>query len=576
MVAEKLIWDYVGKPIIIFCYNKAKGKAGIRIKKYREKTNKRKFIEEIDLDLLKTYQDEALYLSLSKLLAKKDVLEKIYNRSYKINIWDFKPDDEFIDELLKNCDFIKVSERKSIRDILTHTLRICCICLNEPINDTERKIINGFSKVLNCVNKGFKEIIKTSKQSNMTVLNLSNEIKKLTDNNISDKECALKLNDKYDVTLTSKSKDVYFKIKATAKISDNLQSYSAFDDFYKHILFTCKDEAVKICSYKIINENGETLDEYCDENYYGPTLRIPDIYIDTYTITNDNISKMILNIVPPKIIFHVNLEDEYGNILMENLELQVSRELLSNGNIRISLTDIRKNAMINITLIFESSPIEENSKYKIVSSSTNLKKSDYTDPKCQLSFFTLLEKMIDKTVLIVDVNTHKQIGMFGEITWDTDLTIEKITFLKEFYQNIIYLQNELKIKINIPEEIAIEDMENIKTLFNLVKIGFNLNNDKGNTITLSGVNLLNNNDECIGKKYAFMFSFERFKIFGQEIKLIENINFFLPNGICKNIDNEKISLECLESSFCFIKSNYKDFNKLADKYRPLKDYKYDS
>ena len=571
MITEKFIWNYVGKPIVVFCYNKAKGKMGYKIKSYREKTNRYKFIKELDLNLLKSYQDEALYLSLSKLLAKKDVLEKIYNRSYKINIWDFKPDDEFTDELLNNCDFIKASERKSLRDILTHTLKVCCICLNEPINETERKINTGVGRILNFISKENKELIKCQNQGTMVISKLSDDFKKFTENNISEKECILKLNDKYDVTLTSKSEDVYFKIQLTAKMSDNLHDYSTFDDFFKHVFFTCRDEKVEICSYKVTNESGEILEEYRDENYYGPTLRIPDIFDNTYSITDDDKSKTVLSIVPPKIIFRINLEDEYGNILMENLELQVSRELLTNGNIRITLNDIRKNAMVNITIFIESASIDDNSNYNIISSSTNLKISDYTNPKHQLHYFSLIGKVLDKNILIIDSNTHEQIGMLGGIAWDADLTVEKICIIKEFYQHIIYLENELKIKISIPEVITMDNIENVKELFNLAKTGFYQKNDKGSTLNLYGVTLSVSNEVFIGNRLGFKFNFGACKLFEQEIKFSDDVIFFQPEGICKLIDKEKITLECLENSCCFIKSKYKDFNKLAEKYSQLND-----
>ena len=454
--------------------SKGEQKIGTIIDQRSQKQFLDRFKENLDNDLLQKYGDEQLYDDLCKVLLEKDNLIRLLKRQQNLSITDEQTDEEFVDRVMEGVT-IKIYNRGAIKTILLYiaekafesfnalhdreNINLKNIIVHEGIKmQHELAIANSKNdKILQRIDK--IETIVSSTKEDTAFLSVSKE---LNSGDI-DKFCS----GAYEIKVKAKNQANYFKMTSEIKVSVKNFPFENFQEFISYLGFSGKSEIFEVCRMQLVDSQGNTLKEYEDKSYSGMKFKLPEVYVDEIEWNQIDIEKMVVQIAPQFDFLSFQIEDNQGDILIQNKKYKIERE--SDGEIIIAhLRDLYSTEQLITNFDVE---ICESKPFSAITH-INVQQRDPSSLSSNITFCNLMQNIYDSKIIVGrDIGEDRVIWRGGGFSTESDQIIEKIKIRSRFYKNLRKLENYFGVQFTIPDIVEPEEMVNAKQVCDLLDKG---------------------------------------------------------------------------------------------------------
>jgi len=131
------ISEYLLNSIADDCVENAKKRISI----FKKRKFKKKFIQNVDEDILNKFGNELFYDDLSKLINRNNLLDNMFQRCYCVESKNWKTNEEFIEDMLGD-KFDSPVECGNAKSALEYIFNMFFDTLQEPEFDDTRRVIN--------------------------------------------------------------------------------------------------------------------------------------------------------------------------------------------------------------------------------------------------------------------------------------------------------------------------------------------------------------------------------------------------------------------------------------------------
>lgn len=234
--------------------NKSIGKIRSIVQKQKDFFALKKFEKNLDEVILQKYGTETFYDDLCKALLKNNNLHKLILRGKDRGLLDDKSDKEFVDDVLKHM-VIPLYNRKNVVDALNYISDVIFCSFNELENADFIKLKNITKREedisrqrIECVKKDTEKLLSNDKtilqelQTCKELLLEPKDNKILSDSgNLKESDVERIISGKYDLILSAKKKEDYFRVVADIKIDISTFNFNTFEEYVSYLRFSGKN-----------------------------------------------------------------------------------------------------------------------------------------------------------------------------------------------------------------------------------------------------------------------------------------------------------------------------------------------
>ena len=571
---EKILWTCLGKPLIVFFWNKLKGEANKKIKRGLLRKYKKDFIKRIETTTLNRYGDRTFYDNLSCCLFNNNALEKLFDRCYQRDLNDFKLDDDIIMQVLETRDW-QYLDFLEAKKVLENILEAVFTTVNSPSNDTERKLTNIIFASRDMVRKDIK---CESEKNQKFIQNGFDEIKSMmssklnlnTENIPHDAVVDLLTDDRHIITLSSKTPAEQFLVSIWIEYTQELRQFESGEQLLGFINFSGSSLTVNATKIICSDEEGNQLQNYGTNTYEGPTLKLGDFNLPTLEWHRDlkdaHFDRIKLIISPQVATLEIDIQNECREVLVQNLKQGISRRRLPNGHIEARLEDIRETTQVKITFVNE---IDRNVLY---STSLTLSPSHKESVYSNLCYYRLLKQFVNsKELFYYDSNTGAEVGQAKGLSGA--ITNDEIDNRISLFDKLRRIQNYFNIMYTVPNEISDGDVYWINVVFELIQSGFAQIGKCTLKAAQEDMDIRNGDafDDCLKKKAPFMMQahYQYIEIWNTSIDFEDSLLMVIPEAYSEVNDDRTISIHSvIDPILIFKKANPElDIQALVDQAR---------
>lgn len=568
---KEIFWIILGKPLIVFFWSKLKGETSKKIKRGLLRKYKNRVIKNIESTILNKYGNRTFYHNLSCCLFKNNALEKLFDRCYQRDLNDFKLTDEIIMQVLETQDW-KHPDISEAKWVLENILNSVFTTVNSPSSDTERKLTNIFfasfdmlRKEIKCEGKKDREFIqKNFDDLKSTIAGLK------TENMPHDAVIDLLTDDRHIITLSSKNPAEQFMVSIWIEYTQELRHFESGEQLLGFINFSGTSLTVNATKIICTDEKGNQLQNYGADTYEGPTLKLGDFNVPALewhkNLEDAHFDRIKLTISPQFATLEIDIQNESGEVLVQNLKQGISRQKLPNGHIEAKLEDIRETTQVNITFVNE---IDLNVLYSTsLTLSPRHKESVYSN----LCYYRLLRQFLNsKELHYYDSNTGAEVGQAKGLSGA--ITNKEIDNNISLFEKLRRIQDRFNITYTVPDEISYEDINWINIVFELIHSGFSQVGKCNLTVASENIDIRNRQafDDCLKKKTPFKMQahYQYIEIWNTSIDFGDSLLMVIPEAYSEVNDDRTISIHSvIDPILIFKKANPElDIQALIDQAR---------
>lgn len=571
---EELFWAHVGKPLVEFFWSKLKGGVNKKIKRGLLRKYKRDFIERIETTVLNKYGDRTFYHNLSYCLFTNNALEKLFDRCYQRDLNDFKLTDEIIMQVLEVRDW-QYPDILEAKKVLENILESVFTAVNSPSTDTERKLTNIFfacfdklGNIITSEGKKDREFIKKNIDDVKSMIASNADLK--AENMPHDAVIDLLTDDRHIITLSSKTPAEQFIVSIWIEYTQELRHFESGEQLLGFINFSGSSLTVNATKIICTDEKGNQLQNYGADTYEGPTLKLGEFNVSALewhkNLEDAHFDRIKLTISPQVATLEIDIQNESGEVLVQNLKQGISRQKLPNGHIEAKLEDIRETTQVNIIFVNE---IDRNVLYSTsLTLSPRHKESVYSN----LCYYCLLKRFLNsKELHYYDSNTGAEVGQAKGLSGA--ITNEEIDNNISLFRKLLCIQDCFNITYTVPDEISYEDINWINVVFELIHSGFAQIGKCTLTVASENIDIRNRQafDDCLKKKTHFMMRvhYQYINIWGKAINFEDELLLVMPESYSEINDDQTISIHSIiDPILIFKKANPElDIQALIDQAR---------
>lgn len=486
-----------------------------------------------------------------------------------LNVANYKIDSIFIDEISEkaikfiNCEKEKINHSK-LKDesIVKQYFKELLLDINNII---ESNLALTDKVTINAINRNTDNNCKDIKNQNNHVIEQNNEvlaILKAMQSNINQEQ-----SNTLDKKLISKLKNnnISFSEEASIKIEHSnhevkgifLVKYNKFLSKFKNLsevlnysYMTQTPVTLEPVAFKLIID-GEIIQEFKYPNE-DDSLLIPlefnsegGIEIATgYFENNKNENKVLseLTIIPQEKSFSksIRLENENFETIIDNLNVKIE-DIINKDNITTTVMSNKHQENSQVHITFKPSIDRDGN---IVSNSTNFEIIDSSNALSIMYWINIMIKVKQSTLLRARMIEGNDLLFEGVFNFDDDIDLE---IEKDLIQKILYIENKLEIKFNLPSEPIVNYIDEINYLKSTLDTGVG-------HINIPSFSMENKEDKLevdIPKDTKVLMNFiskDKFEIFNEEIDLGEKIIIITEACIRECIGNKIIMDVCQDST----------------------------
>lgn len=542
------------------------------------------------------------YINNNKVHRKIKSRIKKFNRSFKNDIGNpqlvikFLKNKNIINEILDYiCDKYK-NKYETKKDFIIHLFNEANSFYNEK-NTIELDIFSSyFIEMINIINEILFDNLKISEKS----------LAKLVNNNTDEKFAILQERGKKQFLTMSQQinslKDDYLNLKSEIINSDNIDFMKSilgknnidfkeenklsvngetnkinglftvkYDDFLSkfedmnslmnYLYYTQRPYTLKLVALTLKSDTSILRQEVFDRKYNGKVINLHFKSCGEFNIIREKLPKEFremvntIKIIPPKVkkILKLNMENEKHDIILDNIEFAIEkREIIKSNIIRVILSNKNQlDCFINFTfsIIFEDGiPLTDGVKMSFADKNDKVAIN-------KLKFFKFMLNLEQSKSILMRNNPN---GILFLRCNKFKINNTKYIYKNiELFSTIVYIQDTLELKFDIPDKFTNDDIKDIFNLKSILDTGkyimppltFSINfNEKSDIINQSNV----------GKILMLRWTASnKYEILKREIDLGEQMYLFTQVKI-KSIKNNQLIGETLSKSkeICVYKNYY--------------------
>ena len=257
-----------------------------------------------------------------------------------------------------------------------------------------------------------------------------------------------------------------------------------------------------------------------------------------------------LKISPQISVLEIDIQNENGEVLVQNLKQGISRKKLSNGHIETRLEDIRETTQVKVTFV------NELDNYTVYNSSITLIPSHKENVYSNLVYYRLLKQFMNsKELFYYDSKTGNEVGRAKGPC--TTVTNEEIDNNISFFEKLNNIQNYFNIEYTVPDEIIDEDIYWVNVVNKLVQSGFVQIGKCTLKIPQEDMEICDDNafEDSIRNKKIFMMQvvYQYIEIWNTPIDFKDSLVMIIPEAYCEVNDEKTISIHSLHDPILIFK-----------------------
>jgi hypothetical protein len=362
----------------------------------------------------------------------------------------------------------------------------------------------------------------------------------------------------YNVTLTAKNINSSFSISMSVQYSSLISNFDDCISYLSYLNFTGQVDTVKVTDLLIKGSCNETIREFHDSEYDGPKIKLVDWYVKTLT-ENDlqylkNAIEFNFQIVPELKTLEIDLEDEHGECIIQNLKQGINREILPDNKLKVTLVDLRNNSPIKVKFVYTYEGTT------IVESNIELFVENIESAKVRLQEDLLFKHFRDSKYLkIRNSNTGEYVGKFSGVSISkTENTLENEI---AFYNKIVEIEDYFETKFILPNPICSDDYNNVQILFNTIKDGFFILNGGEYIFSNSSISEKITEDSQ-SHNHILIYCYPEIELFDKgDLNSDDSIVWILPDCDYIDIESGHLKIECKKPCALVNKKRIKNFSE---------------
>lgn len=428
----------------------------------RSKADKRRFINEIVPSHLHSEQWEGLREPLRKWLEEKDHLEAIWQRCYQRDLDDNKTDEEFVEDIIGSERWRDEAERESAKEFVYLLVKDTFEVFNKLRDENSRRLCNWMIKIAS-------QGIARSKEEIMPQLGQRmQQIQTPAPLNISAGVVLQDLlhNKDYVLNVRAKNSEQAFRYVVWVKETEELARFRDEKQLLGYLNFTGKPMALTVARMQCFNQEGKLLQNFEAKNI-PKMMKLGQFYSSVYSwdqdlMQNEGAFQMIIS--PMANVLEMDICDGAGNPILLRLKQRITREVLSNGNLQLTLNGVDGGGKMEVIITCE---LMESSSGKVTFRFINKKPQDVY---ANLIYFKLLKKIhLADALVCYQSATGEEICRSEHFS---DLPpLSEIEYNIAFYQSIQKVQKHFSIQFDLPNEYEIEDVNWLEKVAILLRDG---------------------------------------------------------------------------------------------------------
>ncbi len=460
--------------------NKSIGKLRSVIQKWMDSFALKKFEKNLDETILQKYGTETFYDDLCKALLKSNNLHKLISRGKDRGLIDDKSDKELVDDILKNMT-VPLYNRINVIDALNYISEVIFCSFNILENADNIKLKNIIKREhditrerVECIKKDTEKLlsnVQTALQGLQTnkELILEQKTNSILNNsgNLKGSDVERIMSGKYDLVLSAKKQEDYFKLIADIKIDISTFHYNTFEEYISYLRFCGKTAEFEICSFALMDSENIVVHKYEDTTYNGMKIRLPEIYVKDAPVTENDMSSMKVVITPQFDYESFQIENENGEIIIPNRQYKIEREI-QEDKLYIHLLDKQTEHSCKVNLrvcVKNTNPLLTTTDLSII-------QHDDTTAISNVEFFNTIHKMsIAKELVARRLSDGELLFVSQDVTCFQGDLLDNLDIKLSFYSNLVKLERKLNVKFSVPNIIEADEVLNVEQILKVLEDG---------------------------------------------------------------------------------------------------------
>lgn len=486
-------------------------------------------------DLLKKYGNDIFYDDLCHALLEENFLECLLNRCKDRALLDDKADTELLASVMRRLK-TQVYNGMLVKEVLEYIARVAFESFNQlqdPENIMLKNIIKRESdKTQECISGVRTDTNKLlSQNENMVtlleqlnekiMLNEKNNVLSENWGNLTPADIELLQADNYAIKVTAQNADEYFRISFEVRVDSRKFSFENFENYISYLRFAGKEDTLEICRFTVRDFKGNVVKEYEDHTYSGLKISLPDVFTEEVELGTQEFQTYILKIKPQFTYFRFQVENDEGDILVQDREYKIERECKEDG-IHVDMVETNLSGQLGIN--FEWILNDNDMTHCILN--INVVQHNEKRVSSNLEFCNLMESIWNSAEVIGrNILDNREIFKSSGISSKNMELIENLALRKSFYKNLRKLENKFSISFNVPNKIEKEEVENVHQISELLKVGI-VNTGSGKmTIEPPGFEIdeEQRTELVSGKKFVFLYHYQTITVLDVDIPITDYI-----------------------------------------------------
>lgn len=403
---------------------------------------------------------------------------------------------------------------------------------------------------IECVKKDTEKLLSNDK----TVLQELQTIKELLlepkDNKILSDSGNLKETDveriisgKYDLILSAKKQDDYFRVIADIKIDISTFKFNTFEEYVSYLRFSGKTAEFGVCSFSLIDSKNIVVHKYEDTTYNGMKIRLPEIYVKQAPVTDVDISFMKVVVTPKFDYESFQIENENGEIIIPNRQYKIERDI-QGDNLYIHLLDKQTEHSCKVNLrvcVKNTNPLISTTDLSII-------QHDDATAISNVEFFNTIHKMSTAKELVARRLSDGELLFVSQDVkcFQGDL-LDNLDLKLSFYSNLVKLERKLNVKFNVPKVIEADEVLNVEQILKVLEDGVATLRTGKVTLNSNGIDFVDSDaieKLTYAKEVMFLCYYRNITALDLELPVAEYFRIVMFSNDLHFNDNGDIVMNC--------------------------------
>lgn len=536
--------------------NKSIGKIRSIVQKQKDFFALKKYEKNLDEVILQKYGTETFYDDLCKALLKNNNLHKLILRGKDRGLLDDKSDKEFVDDVLKHM-VIPLYNRKNVVDALNYISDVIFCSFNELENADFIKLKNITKREedisrqrIECVKKDTEKLLSNDKTILQELQTCKELILEPKDNKILSDSGNLKKSDveriisgKYDLILSAKKQEDYFRVVADIKIDISTFNFNTFEEYVSYLRFSGKNAEFGVCYFALIDSQNIAVHKYEDTTYNGIKIRLPEIYVKEAPVTDNDITSMKVVITPQFDYESFQIENESGEIIIHNRQYKIEREI-QGDNLYIHLLDKQTEHSCKVNLRI----CVKNTNPLITTTDLSIMQHDDTTAISNVEFFNIIRKTsIAKELVARRVSDGELLFVSQDVKCFQGDLLDNLDLKISFYSNLVRLERKLNVKFNVPNVIETDEVLNVEQILKVLEEGVTTLRTGQVTLNSNGIDFVDDNaieKLTYAKEVMFLCHYQNITALDLELPISDYFRIVMFSNNLHFNDNGDIIMDC--------------------------------